>query len=223
MGRPEVDERNHMMSMSPVELWEQQAFSFVQWKLHITSHRGSAKISSQGKLKTQSTSFPDVPAASVKHDVHVPSAAHTNKYAHTAVVTCLSVHSQTYVPLTDFIFGFLSGRLIWPLKPKSECTCGGGSTFLVHWRNNKPCWVFLAEHRLDQSQSLMVWSAWELQLFGFYHLDYVEARSPENSPAEAKQSRVLQGKSKSNTHRFWAPGSRERKWPGPLEVIKPLI
>lgn len=41
----------------------------------------TSKISSQGNLKLLSMFFPDgVPALSAKHDVHVPSAAHTNKY-----------------------------------------------------------------------------------------------------------------------------------------------
>lgn len=40
-----------------------------------------SKTSSQGNLKILSMFFPDgVPAVSAKHDVHVPSAAHTNKY-----------------------------------------------------------------------------------------------------------------------------------------------
>lgn len=46
----------------------------------------------------------------------------------------------------------------------------------------------------------MVWSVGEPRVFGFYHLDYVEALSPVASPVQAKQSGVLQGKSKSNTH-----------------------
>lgn len=48
----------------------------------------------------------------------------------------------------------------------------------------------------------MVWSIWKLQVFGFYHLDYVEALSPGNSIVEANGSGVLQEKSKSNTHWF---------------------
>lgn len=58
-----------------------------------------SRISSQGNLKVLSMFFPDgVPAVSAKHDVHVPSAAHTNKYkmlSYTCKYSCRPGLSRT--------------------------------------------------------------------------------------------------------------------------------
>lgn len=65
--------------------------------------------------------------------------------------------------------------------------------------------------------------SWELWAFSFLRLTVRRPFLPRGTEQRwaTQRSRVLRGE--SSAQKVSAPGSRDRKWPGSLEVIKPLI
>lgn len=108
------------------------------------------------------------------------------------------------------------------LRPTSDCLCRGRSSFLLHQSNNKQRRGSVAHDRLNQSRGLMLWSSRAL----LKSLDFT-TRTIWRPFSPGERSRWGQAEwsaaGKVQRTEVSAPGSTDRKWPGSLEVIKPLI
>lgn len=109
-----------------------------------------------------------------------------------------------------------------PLRPASECTYGGRSTFLLRRSNNKLCrflgFFFLPAQIRSEPKSLVFVSVQLLPL-GWGGGSIPGDRSIWGQTGERARCGTVQ----VQHARVSAPGSRDRKRPVSLEVIKPLI